>query len=430
MSTVLIGGFFLLLALSVPIGFAMGLATIGAIWAHGSLPMSLLAQRTLVGADSYALLAIPFFILAGNLMNGGGITKQIINLANAMVGRFRGGLALTSITAAMIFSGLSGSAAADASALGKVLIPAMKKQGYGGGFAAALMASACVNGPIIPPSIPLVIYGLSAAKGVSIIALFLGGVVPGILLALALMIAAYVISVRRNYPVYAAIPLREIPRLIPPALWALAMPVIILVGVTGGVVTVTESATIAVVYAAFVGFFVYKELELKTIFPILVQTALDTALVMFIIALSSGFGWLLAVSGLPRAISAWIASISSDPTIILMLVNIFLLIIGIFMEPLPAMFILIPVLVPVVQAVGIDLVHFGLVMVFNLCLGLITPPVGILLYICANFANVKLEEESRELWPFLGAGLVVLIIISVFPSTVLWLPRLLVGYGQ
>ena len=209
MSTVLIGGFFLLLALSVPIAFAMGLATIGAILAHGSLPMSILAQRTLVGADSYALLAIPFFILAGNLMNGGGITDQIINLANAMVGRFRGGLALTSVTAAMIFSGLSGSAAADASALGKVLIPAMKKQGYGGGFAAALMASACVNGPIIPPSIPLVIYGLSAGKGVSIIALFLGGIVPGILLALSLMVAAYWISVKRNYPVSEAVPIRR-----------------------------------------------------------------------------------------------------------------------------------------------------------------------------------------------------------------------------
>jgi C4-dicarboxylate transporter DctM subunit len=430
MSTILIGGFFLLLALSVPIAFAMGLATIAAIMAHGSLPMSILAQRSLVGADSYALLAIPFFILAGNLMNGGGITHQIINLANATVGRFRGGLALTSVTAAMIFSGLSGSAAADASALGKVLIPAMKKQGYGGGFAAALMASACVNGPIIPPSIPLVIYGLSAAKGVSIIALFLGGIVPGILLALSLMIAAYVISVRRNYPVSVAVPIREIPKLFLPASWALMMPVIILIGVTGGVVTVTESATIAVVYAAFIGFFVYKELSLKTIWPILVQTALDTALVMYIIALSSGFGWLLAVSGTPRAIAAWIGSVSTDPTIILMIINVFLLVIGIFMEPLPAMFILIPVLVPVVQAVGIDLVHFGLVMVFNLCLGLITPPVGILLYICANFAGVKLEEESRELGPFLGAGVVVLIIISLFPATVLWLPRLLVGYGQ
>jgi C4-dicarboxylate transporter DctM subunit len=202
------------------------------------------------------------------------------------------------------------------------------------------------------------------------------------------------------------------------------MPVIILSGVVGGIVTVTESATIAVLYAGFVGFFIYKELTLKQIWPILVQTAIDTALVMFIIALSAGFGWLLAVSGLPRQLGLWIASLSSDPVVILMMINVLLLIVGIFMEPLPALLILIPVLVPVVKAVGIDLVHFGLVMVFNLCIGLITPPVGILLYICAKFANVTLEEESRELAPFLIASITVLLIISLFPATVLWLPSL------
>ena len=427
MSAVLIGSFFLLVMLAVPIAFAMGLAVVFAIWWQGALPMTLMAQRTLVGADSYALLAIPFFILAGNLMNVGGITHRIIDLAMAMVGRFRGGLALTSVTAAMIFSGLSGSAAADASALGKVLIPAMKRQGYAPGFAAALMASACVNGPIIPPSIPLVIYGLSAGKGVSIVALFLGGLVPGLLLGLALMIAAYVISARRNYPTTRRVPLRELPVLVWPALPALMMPVIILVGVTGGVVTVTESATIAVLYALLVGFFVYRQLRIADLWPTLVQTALDTALVMFIIALSAGFGWLLAVSGLTAQLASGIASLSNDPLIILMLINVLLLVIGIFMEPLPAMLILIPVLVPVVSAVGIDLVHFGLVMVFNLCLGLLTPPVGILLYICANFAGIKLEEEVRELAPFFGAGLAVLVIITAFPSTVLWLPQLLLS---
>jgi C4-dicarboxylate transporter DctM subunit len=423
-ATILIGVFFILLAVSVPIGFAMGLASVAAIMAHDTLPMGLLAQRTIVGSESYALLAIPFFILAGNLMNGGGLTDQIVRLAMAFVGRFRGGLALTSVLAAMIFSGLSGSAAADASALGKVLIPAMKRQGYGGGFAAALMASACVNGPIIPPSIPLVIYGLSVGAGAPIIDLFLGGVVPGILLGIALMIAAYIISVRRNYPVTEKVPFREIPTYIKNASWGLVMPVIILSGVVGGIVTVTESATIAVVYAAFVGFFVYKELTVRQIWPILVQTALDTALVMFIIALSAGFGWLLAVSGLPRQLGLWIASISRDPVIILMIINVLLFIVGIFMEPLPALLILIPVLVPIVKAVGIDLVHFGLVMVFNLCIGLITPPVGILLYICAKFAGVTLEEESRELMPFLIASVAVLIIISIFPQTVLWLPAL------
>lgn len=423
-ATILIGVFFLLMALAVPIAFAMGLATVAAILAHDTLPMTLLAQRTLVGAESYALLAIPFFILAGNLMNGGGLTDQIVRLAMAFVGRFKGGLALTSVLAAMIFSGLSGSAAADASALGKVLIPTMKRQGYGGGFAAALMASACVNGPIIPPSIPLVIYGLSVGAGAPIIDLFLGGVVPGILLGVALMIAAYIISVKRNYPTSEPVPFREIPRYIKNASWGLMMPVIILSGVVGGIVTVTESATIAVLYAAFVGFFIYGELKLNQIWPILVQTAIDTALVMFIIALSAGFGWLLAVSGLPRQLGMWLSSFSTDPVVILMVINVILLIIGIFLEPLPALLIFIPVLVPVVKAVGIDLVHFGLVMVFNLCIGLITPPVGILLYICAKFAGVTLEEESRELTPFLIASIAVLVIITIFPSTVLWLPGL------
>jgi TRAP-type transport system large permease protein len=421
-ATILIGVFFILLAVSVPIAFAMGLATVAAILAHDTLPMTLLAQRALVGAESYALLAIPFFILAGNLMNGGGLTDQIVRLAMAFVGRFKGGLALTSVLAAMIFSGLSGSAAADASALGKVLIPTMKRQGYGGGFAAALMAAACVNGPIIPPSIPLVIYGLSVGNGAPIIDLFLGGVIPGVMLGISLMIAAYIISVKRDYPTTEKVPFREIPGYIRRAAWGLFMPVIILSGVVGGIVTVTESATIAVLYAGFVGFFIYKELTLKQIWPILVQTAIDTALVMFIIALSAGFGWLLAVSGLPRQLGLWIASQSSDPLVILMIINVILLIVGIFMEPLPALLILIPVLVPVVKAVGIDLVHFGLVMVFNLCIGLITPPVGILLYICAKFANVTLEEESRELAPFLIASVAVLLIITVFPATVLWLP--------
>jgi C4-dicarboxylate transporter DctM subunit len=244
------------------------------------------------------------------------------------------------------------------------------------------------------------------------------------LLGISLMIAAYIISVKRNYPTTEKVPLREIPGYIRRAAWGLLMPVIILSGVVGGIVTVTESATIAVLYAGFVGFFIYKELTLKQIWPILVQTAIDTALVMFIIALSAGFGWLLAVSGLPRQLGLWIASLSSDPVVILMMINVLLLIVGIFMEPLPALLILIPVLVPVVKAVGIDLVHFGLVMVFNLCIGLITPPVGILLYICAKFANVTLEEESRELAPFLIASITVLLIISLFPATVLWLPSL------
>jgi tripartite ATP-independent transporter DctM subunit len=427
MSAALMFGFVALILVGVPIAFAMGLATLLAIIAHGGMPFTLLAQRALVGADSYALLAIPFFILAGNLMNSGGITTRIIDFANAVVGRFRGGLAQTTVLATMLFSGISGSAVADATALGKVLIPAMKKQGYGAPFSAALMASAAVNGPIIPPSIPMVIYGLSVGKGVSIAALFLGGVVPGLLLGLSLMLMAYIISVRRNFPVFERVPWREIPRRALPALWAILMPVIILVGVTGGIVTVTESAAVAVLYAAFIGLVVYRELKPRDLGPILVQTALDSALVMFIIALASGFGYLMAISGLPRDIAAWISSVSTDPIVILLLINVLLLIVGCFMEAIAAMLILIPVLIPIVQAAGIDLVHFGLVMVFNLMLGLLTPPVGILLYICANFAEIKLEEEVRAVIPFLAMGLLVLLLITFFPGLVLWLPNLILG---
>lgn len=427
MASVLMIGFLALLAIGLPIAFAMGLATILAITWHGTLPYSLFAQRALIGADSYSLLAIPFFILAGNLMNVGGITERIIAFANACVGRFTGGLGLTTVMSCMVFSGVSGSAVADASALGKVLIPGMKKQGYDRGFAASVTASASVMGPIIPPSIPLVIYGLSVGKGVSVAALFLGGVIPGLMLALGLSLVVWWIARRRNYPRHEAVPFRKLVSSAGEASWALFMPVLILVGITGGVVTVTESAAIAVLYALFVGMVIHRELGLRNIGTIFVQTALDTAVVMIIIAFASGFGWLMAVSGLPRQVAALIAGISDNPLVILLLINLLLLVVGLFMEAIAAMIILIPVLIPIVEAAGIDLVHFGLVMVFNLMLGLLTPPVGILLYICGNFANVKIESVVREVLPFLAVGLGVLLLITYVPGLVLWLPRLVLG---
>jgi C4-dicarboxylate transporter DctM subunit len=238
---------------------------------------------------------------------------------------------------------------------------------------------------------------------------------------------AYYISVKRNYPVFEQVPWRAIPRRAMPALWAIMMPVIILVGVTGGIFTVTESAAVAVLYAAFIGLVVYRELKIQDLVPILVQTALDSALVMFIIALASGFGYLMAISGLPRDIAAWISSVSTNPHVILLLINILLLIVGCFMEAIAAMLILIPVLIPIVQAAGIDLIHFGLIMVFNLMLGLLTPPVGILLYICANFAEIKLEDEIVAVIPFLVMGLIILFLITYVPMLVLWLPNLVLG---
>jgi C4-dicarboxylate transporter, DctM subunit len=423
MSSVLMLSFIALMAIGLPIAFAMALAAVITIANHDSLPFSVFIQRALIGADSYSLLAIPFFILAGNIMNVGGITARIIAFANACVGRFAGGLGLTTVMSCMVFSGVSGSAVADATALGKVLIPGMKKADYDPGFSAAITASASVMGPIIPPSIPLVIYGLSVGKGVSVAALFLGGVVPGVMLGIGLAIVTWMIARKRKYPIHEAVPMREVLRSGGQAIWALLMPFVILFGVTGGVVTVTESAAFAVLYALFVSMVIHRELNWRQLWQIFVQSGLDSAVVMIIIAFAAGFGWLMAVSGLPRLIAAWIGAFSNDPIVILMLINGLLLIVGCFMEAIAAMIILIPVLIPIVQALGIDLVHFGLVMVFNLMLGLLTPPVGILLYICGNFAQVKIERVVREVLPFLGVGLVVLLLITLFPGLVLWLPR-------
>ena len=423
MSAVLMVVFIIFIAIGLPIAFAMALATVVAIDFHGAMPFSLLTQRSAIGANSFSLLAIPFFILAGNLMNVGGITDRIITFANALVGRFTGGLGLTTVLSCMVFSGVSGSAVADATALGKVLIPGMKKQGYEPGFAAAVTASASVMGPIIPPSIPLVIYGLSVGNGVSVAALFLSGVVPGILLGGLLMIVTYMIAKNRNYPVNEAVPMREVWRSAANASWALAMPFLILLGVTGGIVTVTESAAFIVLYALFVGMVIHRELKWQDLGPVLVQTGLDTAVVMIIIAFASGFGWLMAISGLPKDIALWIGNYSKDPLVILMLINGLLLIVGCFMEAIAAMIILIPVLIPIVQGAGIDLVHFGIVMVFNLMLGLLTPPVGILLYVCGNFARVKIETVVKEVLPMLAVGVGLLILITVFPQVAIWLPN-------
>ena len=425
MASILMLSFTVLMAIGLPIAFAMALAAVVTIAGHDSLPYSVFIQRALIGADNYSLLAIPFFILAGNIMNVGGITARIITFANACVGRFSGGLGLTTVMSCMVFSGVSGSAVADATALGKVLVPGMKRANYDPGFAAAITASASVMGPIIPPSIPLVIYGLSVGKGVSVAALFLGGVVPGIMLGAGLAIVTFLIARARNYPVHEAVPMRAVLRSGGQAIWALMMPFVILFGVTGGVVTVTESAAFAVLYALFVSMVIHRELTWRQLWGIFVQSGLDSAVVMIIIAFASGFGWLMAVSGLPREIAAWIGAFSSNPLVILMLINGLLLVVGCFMEAIAAMIILIPVLIPIVQAAGVDLVHFGLVMVFNLMLGLLTPPVGILLYICGNFAGVKIERVVREVLPFLAVGVSVLLLITFFPGLVLWLPNLM-----
>ncbi|WP_366554581.1 TRAP transporter large permease [Aquibaculum sediminis] len=427
MSAILIGSFFVLLLLGLPLAFAMGVAAIGLILGHGVFPLSLVPQRALLGADAFALLAIPFFILAGNLMNRGGMTDRIIGVANAVVGRFTGGLAMGNVAASLFFGGVSGSAVADTTAVGSTLIPAMKKEGYGGPFSAAITAASSICGPIIPPSIPLVLYALIAGGGVSIGALFLAGIVPGLMLGFGLMALSWIIARRRGYPVHGAVSPRVFLMRLASALPALVMPAIILVGVVGGVFTVTESAAIAVLYALLVGTLVYRELTKKDLAEVLSRSALEAAAVMIIVAMASLFGWLMAVTGLPRQLSNLLLSITDDPLLLLLVINVLLLVIGIFLEAIAALTIFVPILVPIVLMYGIDPVHFGVIVVFNLMLGLLTPPVGICLYIAGQFAQARIEAVFREVVPFFLLGFGVLLLITLFPGLVLFLPRLFMG---
>lgn len=420
----LVGGFFVLLALGVPLAFAMGLAAILGILDHGVFPLVLVPQRALIGADAFSLLAVPFFILAGNLMNRGGMTQRMIDLANAIVGRFTGGLSLGNVVASLFFGGVSGSAVADTTALGSTLIPAMKKEGYGGAFSAAVTAASSICGPIIPPSIPLVLYALIAGGGVSVGALFLAGVAPGFMLGFGLMALCWWISKRRGYPAHGAVTLREFARRLLSASLAMVMPVIIVAGVIGGVFTVTESAAVAVLYALFVGLVCYRELKLRDIPEVLQRSALESAAVMIIVSMAGLFGWLLAISGFPKILGQALLWITEDPLMMLLVINVFLLIVGVFLEAIAALTIFVPILVPIASTHGIDLTHLGIVVVFNLMLGLLTPPVGICLYIAGQFAEVRIEKVFREVLPFFALGVGVLLLITIFPALVLFLPNL------
>lgn len=419
---VLIAVFVFCLGLGMPLFFVMGVTAMALIFNKGGLPLMIIPQRSILGAESIALMAVPFFILAGNLMNYGGITKRIIRFSNILVGWMRGGLALANIVASMVFAGVSGSAVADASSIGSMLIPAMKDEGYDADFSAAVTAASSICGPIIPPSIPMVIYALTAM--VSVGTMFLAGAIPGILLGLALLIYTYRVSVKRNYPKYKKVTFRESIDITINAVWALIMPLIILGGIFSGVFTVTESASVAVLYSFLVAWLVYKEIRLKDLPAILVQSAVDTAGIMIIIAVASLFGWMLAITRIPHLMTSLVAEYSPNVYIFLLLVNIFFLFVGTFMEAISAMVILIPLFMPILPLMGVDPVHFGVIMVFNLMLGLLTPPVGLCLYITGNIAKVRLEKVITASFPFLLVGLVVLALITYFPGLVLFLPNL------
>jgi C4-dicarboxylate transporter, DctM subunit len=419
----------LMILIGFPIAVAMGLTAVGFFLGLGEPRMiGAMAQRMYSAVSSFPLLAIPFFILAGNLMNTGGMTDRIFGFARALVGHVRGGLAHVSVLASMLFAGVSGAALAEAMGLGTIEIKAMKDGGFDETFAGAVVASSSTIGPVIPPSIPMVIYG--ALAEVSVGKLFLGGVIPGVMMGLGIMIIIYVLSVKRGYRAEQRATAAQVLRAGIDGFLGLLAPGIIMGGILGGVFTPTEAAVAAVIYALVVGAIVYRELDLTRLAAILWDTVDQTVRVMFIIAAAGMFGWLLIYIRAPQAIVEGLTSLTSSPAVILLILNIILLVLGCFMEGIAIMLLTVPIFMPVLARFGVDPVHFGVVMTLNLMIGLLTPPVGMVLYAVSTIAGVPVVKLAWELVPFMIVLVGVLILITYVPGFVTWLPGLVLGAGN
>ena len=415
------GSFIVLLCISAPILVALGGCSLAYALLMGNMPLTTLIQTTFGGLATFPLLAVPLFMLAGNLMNAGGITPVLVNFARTLLGHIRGGLGHATIFACAIFAAISGAAVATAVAIGVFMIPAMKKAGYDEDVAAALTSTASCMGPIIPPSIPFIIYGVTA--NVSIGALFLGGVFPGILLGLALMIYMSWVATNRNYPRDPRMPIKKILVAAWKALPAIFMPVLIMGGILSGMFTPTEAAGVAVVYAAVVGGFFYRQLTLKSLPDILLKAGLESGMVMMLIALSEPFAWIVAVDQIPQLVIEWLSNLTTSPFLILLLINLFLLILGIPLETAPALVIVTPVLAPIAASLGIDPVHIGVVICLNLVLGLITPPVGAVLFAVCGITTLSMDRLAKAIWkPFIVA-LIVLALVTYLPWLSTFLPK-------
>lgn len=419
--TALFATFAVCLMLGTPIGVALGAAS--AIYLFGAgIDLSVVPQYMFAGMDSFVLLCIPGFVLAGNLMNGGGITDQIVKFGNALVGHVRGGLGLANVVGSMIFAGISGTAVAETASIGAVMIPAMRKSGYDAPFAAAVTAAASTVGPIIPPSVPMIIVG--TLTGLSVGKMFLAGAVPGLLLGLGMMLTVYIISVRRNYPRGTWLGFGHALRTSKAAFWAILMTGVILFGIVGGVFTPTEASIIAALYAFVVGLFVYKGFRLSALPGLMIESAIGSGALVLLVGLANVFGWILTSEQIPQAIAAAMLSLTTNKYLIILLINILLLIVGTFMETIAALIILFPPLLQVAVKVGIDPIHFATFAVLNLMIGLTTPPVGVCLFVSANIAKVSLGAISRAIWPFLLCNVLILFLVSYVPQISLWLPNM------
>lgn len=420
---VLFGSFILMLICRVPIALTLVISSL-LTGIYLEVDLSALVQRMVSGLNSFSLLAIPFFILAGEIMNEGGISNRLINLANVIIGKIRGGLAMVNVLASTFFGGISGSALADTSSLGSVLIPMMKKQGYDSDYSVAVTVSSATQGVMIPPSHNMIIYS-TAAGGVSVGALFMGGLVPGLLLGFVLMILTYMIAVKRNYPKGEPVKKEEIPKIVWDGLLGLFTIVIIMGGILSGIFTATESAAIGTLYAFIITFFVYREIPITRMGVILQRTFKTLAMVLFLIGASSAFGWLLALLKVPAMVSNALISISPNDFITILMIVIILLLLGMVMDMAPLILIVTPILLPVATNVGMDPVHFGVLLILALGIGLISPPVGSVLFVGSAIGKIPIEKAAKGLLPFYAVMIIVLLIVAYVPQLSLFLPSIL-----
>ena len=421
---ILIGLLFVFLSVSLPIGISLGLATLITMIATESIPTILIAQSAFTGIDSFPLLAIPFFMLAGTLMSYGGISKRIVDFAESLIGWVTGGLAMVTVLACMFFAAISGSGPATVTAIGSFMIPAMKEKKYHGNFAAALTAAAGSIGVIIPPSIPFVIYCVVSDE--SVLELFVAGIVSGIIIGVALMFVSYFTAKKKNYPkVDRSYGFRDVVLSFKRAFWALLVPVIILGGIYGGFFTPTEAAVVGVVYALFVGRFVYNELDAKSVKAAFMDALVVNGATNFMLGLSAAFAAYLTMAEIPVKVGEWILTISSRPWVILLLVNMMLLVVGCFVDNISSMIILTPIFLPVMKQIGVDPVHFGLFMTVALAIGFITPPYGANLFVASAVSGEKMSALSKSIVPFVAVMILCLMLFTYVPSVSMGLVNLL-----
>ncbi|MDB6179583.1 TRAP transporter large permease [Paracoccus sp. Z330] len=416
--------FLVLMVSGIPIVFALAAGPLaGFLLADQSAFLKMLPQRMFGGIAQFPILAIPLFILAGEVMNVSGITKSLVNFANVLIGHVRAGLAQANIVASIMFAGLSGSAVADTSALGSIFIPAMEKDGYSRAFSAAVTAASSVIGPIIPPSIIMVIYAY--VMNVSVAALFLAGIVPGVLIGVGLMVVTAIIGKKRNYPkAHRRATTGEVWAAFKPAALPLMTPVIIMGGIVSGIVTPTEAAGAAVLYALVLSMLITRTVTPRDLVGIFYRTGLVSSSILLIVGSATIFGWAATVSGVPQALGRFLFTITENPFLLLLLINVLLLVIGMFLDAVPAILILGPIFAPALAQVGIDPVHFAIIMCVNVTVGLVTPPMGMILFVASGLTRTGIEVISKELWPYLAVHFFVIVLISMVPALTLTIPRL------